>query len=187
METGKIAIRHIIKELKKNIILTPTETNSTLETIVFSKVEMLDEFRRSNNILMYYSLDDEFPTHETIKRWAKFKHIFLPRVCGVGLELLPYSSENLKTGAFGIEEPTGTETIVPELIDVVIVPAMAFDPEGNRLGRGKGFYDRLLANTQATRIGIGYDFQMLDVLPIDCHDIKMHYVFTPNCSINTYK
>ena len=100
---------------------------------------------------MYHSLDDEFPTKNTIKRWAEYKQIFLPRVKGLDLELLAYNSQCLKTGAFGIEEPTGNNTIPPQLIDLIIVPAMAFDPYGNRLGRGKGFYDRLLAMTPATR------------------------------------
>ncbi len=183
MKTEKTAVRHIIKELKQNIKL-PAEVNSTLETIVFSKVELLPEFKFSKNILMYHSLDDEFPTKNTIKRWAEYKQIFLPRVKGLDLELLAYNSQCLKTGAFGIEEPTGNNTIPPQLIDLIIVPAMAFDPYGNRLGRGKGFYDRLLAMTPATRIGVGYDFQILDILPADRHDIKMHYVFTPNCSIH---
>lgn len=178
----KNAIRKIIRELKKNIIF-PSDYISTLENQVFSKVEMLLEFKNSRNILMYHSLADEFPTRNTIERWARERNIFLPKVVGDDLILLPYSRQKLATGAYGIEEPTTVTPVSPSQIDLIIVPAMAFDSWGNRLGRGKGYYDRLLSQSAATRIGIGYDFQLLDCIPAEPHDIKMHYIFTPNCSI----
>ena len=184
----KKAIRKIIRELKKEIIpsLRQGDAISTLEETVFSRVELLHEFMCSRNILMYHSLGDEFPTHDTIACWAALKNIFLPRVCGDDLEILPFAPGDggIRDGAYGIKEPQGENPVPPAEIDLIIVPAMAFDPCGNRLGRGKGFYDRLLRQTHATCIGVAFDFQLLDALPTDSHDIKMDYIFTPNYSIH---
>ena len=62
-------------------------------------------------------------------------------------------------GSFHIEEPTGTDTVDPSEIELIIVLTVAYDRKGNRLGRGKGFYDRLLQSAKATTIGVGYGFQ----------------------------
>ena len=177
MKTEKTAVRHIIKELKQNIKL-PAEVNSTLETIVFSKVELLPEFKFSKNILMYHSLDDEFPTKNTIKRWAEYKQIFLPRVKGLDLELLAYNSQCLKTGAFGIEEPTGSLVENLHEIGLSIIPGVAFDRSGNRLGRGKGYYDRALTRLQSYRIGVCFQFQLLPHIPVEATDLPMDEVWT---------
>ena len=178
----KKELRRYIAQQKRNYsVAQKTEWSSSL----FQKLEGHPLFLQAHTLLLYHSLPDEVQTHEFIKRWHPYKRIVLPLVKGEELEFRYYEGENsLQAGAFGIEEPTGNNTIPPQLIDLIIVPAMAFDPYGNRLGRGKGFYDRLLAMTPATRIGVGYDFQILDILPADRHDIKMHYVFTPNCSIH---
>ena len=151
---------------------------------MFSGVENLNEFKCSSNILMYHSLQDEFPTTDTINRWAGHKNIYLPKVIGDDLMLLKYEPRFMHTGAYGIAEPDGTDRILPTQIDLIIVPAMAFDTQGNRLGRGKGYYDRLLAKTNAVTIGIGYDFQLLDSIPAAPHDRKMNYIFTPSYSIH---
>ena len=64
---------------------------------------------------------------------------------------------------------------------MIIVPAVAFDFNKNRLGRGKGFYDRLLSQaTNAIKIGVGYDFQIFETIPTEPHDIPMDIVITPN-------
>ena len=70
--------------------------------------------------------------------------ILLPVVKGETLIIRPYSPGEMKPGSFGIAEPTGEDITDLSIIDMVIVPGVGFDPKGNRLGRGKGFYDRLL-------------------------------------------
>ena len=86
-------------------------------------------------------------------------------------------------GHFGIREPAGRLTPAPTEVwagqDVVwLVPGLAFDERGNRLGRGRGYYDRLLAGTAGCRIGVAYDWQVLPVLPHDGQDVSMHMVVT---------
>ncbi len=106
------------------------------------------------------------------------KHFYLPRVNGVNLDILPYDRSRLELGAFHIEEPVGDELTDPAEIELIVVPAVAYDRRGNRLGRGKGFYDRLLSTTKATKIGVGYDFQLVDEIDVEPHDIPMDMVIT---------
>ena len=96
----------------------------------------------------------------------------------MNLEILPYDQTRLELGAFHIEEPTGENTVDPADIELIVVPAVAYDRKGNRLGRGKGFYDRLLRTTKATKIGVGYEFQLLDEIPVEPHDVGMDIVIT---------
>jgi len=93
--------------------------------------------------------------------------------------------ENLEgdivTGRFGVREPASSCVEMPPMkFDLVLVPGVAFDVSGNRLGRGKGFYDRLLAKTSGVKCGVGYDFQLLEKIPAEPHDAKVNFIFTPS-------
>ena len=136
------------------------------------------------NILWYNSLADELSTKSAINKWADKKNIFLPRVNGDELEVLPYDATTIGKGSFNIDEPTGKNVCDITIIDLIIVPAVAYDHNGNRIGRGKGYYDRLLKRTNATKIGIGYDFQLLQNIDAEPHDIPVDIVITPNNFIN---
>lgn len=146
---------------------------------VFEHLEKTAAFLLADRILMYHSLPDELSTRGFLKKWGNRKHFYLPRVNGVNLDILPYDESRLELGAFHIEEPTGHCTVSPDEIELVIVPAVAYDKRGNRLGRGKGFYDRLLQDTSATKIGIGYEFQIVDEIPVEPHDVPMDIVISP--------
>lgn len=150
---------------------------------VFRQLEDTAAFMLAEHILVYHSLPDELSTHDFLTKWSKKKHFYLPRVNGVNLEILPYDESRLELGAFHIEEPTGNNTVAIEDIELVVVPGVAYDHAGNRLGRGKGFYDRLLCETKATKVGVGYDFQLLDEIPSEPHDIKMDLIITQKGSI----
>ena len=86
----------------------------------------------------------------------------------------------IETGKFGVREPAShCSEISLELIDLVLVPGVAFDLSGNRLGRGQGFYDRLLAKITGVKCGVSYDFQLLAKIPAEPHDAKVNYILTP--------
>lgn len=151
---------------------------------VFERIERSAAFLLAENILLYHSLPDELSTREFIYKWAERKHFFLPRVNGLNLEILPYDRSHLAMGAFHIEEPTGDDTTDINEIELVIVPAVAYDRHGNRVGRGKGYYDRLLTDTRATKIGVGYDFQLVDDdIPAEAHDVAVDIVVTESTHI----
>lgn len=173
----KQEIRKKIKALKS--MLLETEKFESADR-VFRILEQTAAFVMADRVLMYHSLPDELSTKEFLKKWGRRKQFYLPRVNGVNLEILPYDESRLELGAFHIEEPTGNALTNPEDIELIIVPAVAYDRKGNRLGRGKGFYDRLLKATKATTIGVAYEFQIVEDIPVETHDIPMDMVISPS-------
>lgn len=176
----KNEIRRKVKALRT--MLLETERRKAAEE-VFERLEKTAAFILAEHILMYHSLPDELFTHSFLNKWAGKKHFYLPRVNGVNLDILPYDESRLELGSFHIEEPTGNGTVDPSEIELIVVPAVAYDRRGNRLGRGKGFYDRLLGTTKATKVGVGYDFQLFDELPTEPHDVGMDIVITQSTTI----
>lgn len=173
----KNEIRRKVKNLRQMLLVSERELAAQE---VFAHLEKTAAFLMSEHIMMYHSLEDELSTLKFLSKWKDRKHFYLPRVNGVNLEILPYDESRLELGAFHIEEPTGNNTIDPKDIELIIVPGVAFDRKGNRLGRGKGFYDRLLSDVDATKIGVGYEFQLFDEIPTDEHDVRMDAIITQN-------
>ena len=172
---NKNDIRTRIKARKS--LLSDEEKASAAER-VFARLEQSAAFMLADNVLLYHSLPDELSTLEFLRKWSGRKHFFLPRVNGVNLEILPYDRTRMALGAFHIEEPTGTDTTDISRIELIVVPGIAYDKLGNRVGRGKGYYDRLLASSKATKIGVGYDFQFVDEIPAEPHDVSVDIVIT---------
>lgn len=172
---NKSEIRRLIKARK--LLLTDTEKRIAAEN-VFCQLEQTEAFIHAENILIYHSLPDELTTIEFIDRWSFRKRLYLPRVNGTDLEILPYDKSRLEAGAFNIKEPSGDCTADINVIDLIIVPAIAFDCHGNRVGRGKGFYDRLLSGCSILKIGIGYDFQLIEDIDAESHDVKVNMIIT---------
>lgn len=171
----KEAIRSRVKARKN--LLDPVE-RATAAAQVFDLVEKTAAFIMSEHILMYHSLPDELSTRDFIDRWHHRKHFYLPRVNGVNLDILPYDRSRLHLGAFNIEEPDGDDTVGISAIELIIVPAVAYDRHGNRIGRGKGFYDRLLRDSHAVTVGVAYDCQLVDDIEPDEFDVPVDYVVT---------
>lgn len=180
MELTKYDVRAKIRNLKN--MLSDLEKMSAADA-VFERLERSAAFQLADKVLMYHSLPDELETHRFLNKWKDRKKFFLPRVNGVNLELLPYDESRLEIGSFHIEEPTGNNLHPVEEIEMIVVPGVAFDRKGIRLGRGRGFYDRLLQNAKAIKVGIGYEFQLVDDLPSEPHDVPMDMVITEHTTI----
>lgn len=178
--TEKNELRYKMKNLR--VVLPESERKSAAEE-VFERLEKTAAFLLADRIMMYHSLPDELSTHDFLRKWSSRKKFYLPRVNGVNLEVLPYEESRLELGSFHIEEPTGNDVTDPRDIELVVVPAVAYDRKGRRLGRGKGFYDRFLQSTKATKIGVGYEFQLVDDLPSEPHDVPMDIVITQHTTI----
>lgn len=174
---NKEEIRNRMKARKS--LLSETEKAEAARR-VFSRLEQSAAFMLADRVLLYHSLPDELSTREFIDRWCGRKRFFLPRVNGVNLEILPYDRSRLALGAFHIEEPQGDDLADIGDIELMVIPAVAYDRRGNRVGRGKGYYDRLLHGTAATKVGVGYDFQLLEDDDIDAepHDVAVDIVIT---------
>lgn len=147
---------------------------------ILAQLENHPAFKKATTILLYYSLGDEVDTHQFIRKWSRKKRILLPVVVGKDLELRVYTSpEELIVGAYNIEEPTGELFTSYNTIDFIVVPGVAFDSKGNRLGRGKGYYDRLLPQIpSAYKAGICFPFQLVEEIPTESFDIRMDEIIT---------
>lgn len=100
-----------------------------------------------------------------------------PRVAEPALRFFVTRHDALVPGAFGILEPQDGREVRPEKIDVFLVPGLAFTPDGRRLGYGGGYYDRVLGDARRA-VGLAFDRQIVDDLPTEAHDVRVHAVVT---------
>lgn len=172
----KAELRKQIKQLKA----LHQDTIATDSERIMQLLASDTHFLAAKTVLLYHSLNDEVDTHQFVEEWCKKKQLLLPVVVGDELVLSHFQNvDELKTGSFGIAEPTGPLFIDYDQIDFVAVPGMAFDKNGHRLGRGKGFYDRLLPQlTNAYKAGICFPYQIVDEVPVEPTDITMDGIIT---------
>lgn len=176
IDKQKKEIRINIRDKKRLFSLNEKKEKSKS---IFKQLEDLDHFKKSKTIMVYWSMNDEVYTHDFILKYYQTKKIILPKVVGNDLELKQFTGiENMVLGDYGIAEPSGETFSELSALDIIIVPGVAFDRNLNRLGRGKAYYDKLLKNTKAIKVGICFDFQLIDKVPVDEHDIKMEMVIS---------
>lgn len=159
----------------------PPELRRRLSADVSAGVLASRLWAGAQTVLLYCSLPDEADTSLLLAEACRQdKRVLLPVVVGDDLSLRLYQGPaSMQAGAFGILEPQGPDFPAEDYaqIDLVVVPGVAFDRAGHRLGRGRGYYDRLLPRlTSARRMGICWDFQLLDCVPCLPHDVVMDCV-----------
>ncbi len=134
----------------------------------------------ASTVLLYYSLPDEVDTHAFLDELRSAgKIVLLPRVVDEGTMVLHrYTGRaDLSEGAFGIMEPVGEPFTDYAAIDVALIPGVAFDAAGRRLGRGRGYYDRFLRQLpRARRVGVCFPFQRVAEVPAEPHDVSVDEV-----------
>ncbi|MBI9019876.1 MAG: 5-formyltetrahydrofolate cyclo-ligase [Verrucomicrobia bacterium] len=158
------------------------QTLEKLSAAVVKKFQTLELFQQAKTVGVYIPLPDEVDI-TPLFQWLETNCVgaqtfYIPaydEALGV-YRLAEYSGE-LKKGKFGIPEPANP-IFAPEEIDLILVPGVAFDHSGNRIGRGGGFYDRLLPQYRAVRAGICFGFQCLERIPAEPHDCKMNLIVT---------
>ena len=176
MKEQKKQLRKQIKEEKRS---HTAEVLMAKSSALLAQLEKHPRFIASKTILCYYSLGDEVQTHAFVEKWHTTKKILLPVVVGDILELRHYTGKDcLVEGAFHIEEPAGENFTGFDEIELGIIPGISFDRQGNRLGRGKGYYDKLLPKLHAYNIGICYQFQAREEIPCEPFDKPMNEVWT---------
>lgn len=172
---SKEELRQMIRQRKQQC--TVGESSAIIE-----RLRRHPRFTAAHTLLLYSALPDEVPTQTLIDELAaQGKTVLLPRVVSAtGMVLHRYTcQDDLQRGAFGIMEPTGLPFTDYEAIDVAVIPGMAFDHDGHRLGRGRGYYDRFLARVPFIyKIGICFPFQMVGEVPTSENDIPMDDVIS---------
>lgn len=170
------------KELRANIkALKKQHTKEQLleqSVAILSKLENDDDFKKARIVMIYSALTDEVQTQAFLEKWRYRKKIILPTV--VGDDIIPVElaeDTTFAVGDFNILEPQNEPYTGG--YDLIVVPGVAFDRNGNRIGRGRGYYDRFLCkHLNVRRIGICFDFQLVDEVPTEPNDIKMDKVIS---------
>jgi 5-formyltetrahydrofolate cyclo-ligase len=144
------------------------------------------QLQSARSILFFAPLPDELDVWPLLEKLLPARKICaLPAFDAVEQFYAARRVKNLEndivTGKFGVSEPLpACETIPLDRFDLVLVPGMAFDVKGNRLGRGRGFYDRILSMASGIKCGVAYDFQLRESIPTEAHDAKVNFIFTPS-------
>lgn len=170
---------------------------SIIEVIRMSKaikdqILDLDVYKCSSNILSFISFGNEVDTKELIKAALDCqKNIYAPRVANKNMDFYKINNlEDLITSKFGVSEPIPNPNNIFLLNEdrlkektIMIIPGLAFDSMGNRLGYGKGYYDEYLSRDYAKdfiKIAMAYDFQIIDKVPTDEYDVPVDFIVTPS-------
>ena len=178
----KKRIRKMMKSFLKNMGVEERERRSR---DVKEKLLSLGIYKKAKTILFYASREDEVDTFSIMREALKAsKRVLLPRIEGEDLRIYEIKNldRDLEKGVYDIFQPKKNRPPVENLkeIEVVVVPGLAFDREKNRLGRGKGYYDRFLKRLppDTLKIGICFSFQLLDCLPHTSDDFKLDKIIT---------
>ena len=166
-------------EIRKQITAQrpDVQTLERLSEQIVKKFQTLELFRQAKAVGTYMPLPDEVdisPLFQTLE-----KQMYIPAYDekSGGYRLAKYTPE-LKNGKFGIPEPENPVWAEADELDLILVPGVAFDRAGGRIGRGGGFYDRLLPQYSAVRAAICFDFQCLEAIPTESHDCTMDLLIT---------
>ena len=172
----KKTLRQTIRAAKKQH--TPEELHAQSETVM-AKLAAHPRFLAAGNVMLYASLPDEVQTLSFIETWRYRKTVILPSV--VGDDIIPVelaADTPFAEGEFHIPEPQNQPYTGD--FDLIVVPGMAFDKAGHRLGRGKGYYDRFLTkHPEVHTIGLCFDFQVVPEVPSEPHDRPMDEILHP--------
>lgn len=175
----KRAIRQDVKIRKESV---PMEERLQRSLAIQEKILSMPQVGQAGTILLYSSLPDEVGTSLLLARLSNRregnKRVILPVVEGKYLLLKEYVPHEMAVGYRNISEPAGDDSVDPSEIDLAIIPGVAFDPSCNRLGRGKGFYDRLIPYLGCMKIGLGFDFQICARIPCEDFDKPLDIVVT---------
>ena len=166
---NKTALRNKAKSIRKTLDI------KTVSSAICKKLREQDFYKKAEHVLIFYPLEHEIDLRELLEDKKQF---YLPKVNGKAMHICPFDKNTkLERSKFNIQEPC-TNPIEPQILDLVIVPALAVDKNGNRLGYGGGFYDTFLAVYKIPTAVVAAKELIFEALPQEEHDIKMDYVIT---------
>ena len=146
------------------------------------KLYATEQYREAKSLYAYVSFNQEVRTAPIIARaWADGKRVAVPKVLGNDLAFIWIASfdDLAPQGAFGIPEPVADGPVADDAEALLLMPGLAFDVEGNRVGYGGGYYDRFLAaQPHHPTVALCYGFQLLPRLEVEAHDIPVDLVLT---------
>ncbi|NLE25737.1 MAG: 5-formyltetrahydrofolate cyclo-ligase [Clostridiaceae bacterium] len=176
--------------IEKRKLLDESTVKNASETIVRT-LQSIPAFKQAKVVLSYMPYGKEVDIRP-LNQWIldQGKVLCLPKVISkteMEARAVNDISQGLYKSGFGVLEPTyDNELMDIDKIELVLVPGLAFDKTGNRMGHGNGYYDRFLAScpTNTILIGIAYAFQVFDSIPFDQYDVKVHRLITEKFTLN---
>jgi 5-formyltetrahydrofolate cyclo-ligase len=182
IQEAKALLRKQIRDALQKI--SPAARNA-LSAQIRDQLKEQAIWKNAEAVLFFAPLPDELDLWPLLEdALAGGKIAALPRFNPAGKNYVACRVQNVRsdivTGQFGIREPAARCAGIPlDRLDLILVPGVAFDWHGHRLGRGKGFYDRLLAGTRGVKCGITFDEQMVNDVPAGPSDVRMNFILTP--------
>ena len=145
---------------------------------VVSQIVASNQYQQSQHIAIYLPINGEVDLTSLLQ--DHHKTWYLPAIQGKDMQFQQFDSmANLSTHQFGVKQPRFIESLPAPNLDLCLLPLVAFDLLGNRIGMGGGYYDRYFADNKTTLLaGVAYGFQLIDQLPADPWDVKLHHIFT---------
>ena len=178
---SKSKIRKRILNVRNNMSKEDVKKNSNA---IMDKITSLDIYKHSKVVFIYMDFKNEVMTSNLIKRMlSEKKRVVIPYTDSINTVIIPSEitkESDLKQNSFGYFEPKSILPVNIEEIDLVIVPGVVFDKNLNRIGFGKGYYDKILNRLKpsAKKIALAHDFQVLEDIPAEEHDVKMDMIIT---------
>jgi 5-formyltetrahydrofolate cyclo-ligase len=185
-QRAKLALRNRMRAVREALPGSACEARSSEIT---TRLLSLVELERASTVLVFASIRNEVRTQRCMHAaWAAGKHVALPRVIEDELRLYAVEAETeLVEGAFGVPEPpVDAPQVEPGDVGFALVPALAVDPRGYRIGYGGGYYDKLIPQLRnACTCAVAYDFQLISEVPDLPHDVPVDLVVTDERVIRT--
>ena len=173
------------RELLNCLLSITSQQRSEKSRKACKNLVSIPQFQNASMVMMFLSLPHEVDTSEAILHaWQLGKAIAVPKVSFQQRHMIAVQINSLETGisteASGLQNPVAGVPVAFEEIDLVVTPALGFDKNGNRLGRGGSYYDRFFANTElkASRCGFGFAEQLVEKIPVTDHDQPVDIVVT---------
>ena len=151
------------------------------EELVTAAIQDSAEWRRARTVFLYRSIVPELSTVGLANgAWREGKRVLFPRIAAAGLSLHEVMGwTGFEAGPLGIPQPLASPVVEAGSVDMAIIPGVAWDREGGRLGRGGGHYDRVLPSLELAW-GVGFDAQLVDLVPREAHDKRVQRVMAPS-------
>ena len=177
------------EQVRAKLKTVPAGERAAAATQLCARIKTLELWRAAKSVLFFAPLPDEPDIWPLVEGFLNSKKtVALPRFDSAANKYVACQIENLAedvvSGKFGIREPKNSCHILPlNRFDLILVPGVAFDLHGRRLGRGKGYYDQLLTEVRGKTCGIAFDEQIVAAIPVEPHDIPLNCILTPTRSI----
>lgn len=167
---NKTDIRIVAKNIRKNL------ATEDLSLTLCKNLKTSAIYAKAKHIMLFYPLKDEINTLSLLK--DSDKHFYLPQINGKDMEVCPYKrGDELKLSTFKTQEPI-SQAVNPQILDLIIVPALMADKHNYRLGYGKGYYDRFLTKTEAKSVVLIPKELIVENLPTESHDKIVDFIIT---------